>query len=936
MNRTAKNSRIRQINLSAAEIRMIILFAFAYFLLAKISLYLSLNPNYSASFWLPSGLFVSVLLLNEKKLWSHLIITGIIANIIFDLLNAQLLVITVFFSFGNAMEALIGAFLITKFIKKKFALHSLKDLYALIFFSALISPVVSALIGSLTILFNFENVSFIKTFITFWSGNFIGILTFAPLVLCFEDIKTKLQKTNLNEIIEIILTYSIFIMLFVITYLFDLTKYFEKELLIFPALLFIAFRRKINGVAFSSIILVILTVLGTSNQMWYFGANLGPVEEQSLGMHLYLGITITLFLVVGVILKEREIAELTIRKSELKFRQLSENIRQVFWLRSKNELIYISPEYENIWGRTCQSLYDNPNTFLDSVYAEDYDKVVNLFLKVFQDTTSFNEEYRIVKPNGEIRWVNVKMHLFIDEVDSTLKSAGIAEDITDRKQNEGALLKSEEQFRMVWNKSLDGMRIMDENGKILLVNDAFCKTVQLSKQQLEGAHLSILFHNSIAEISDSEEQRSKMELYRQRFRSNTIESMFERELYLWNGNKIWVEVTNSYMEIDKGGLVLLSIFRDITERKNYIKELDRERNLLLTLIKNLPHSIYVKDKEGKKILTNPTDLKFIGKSEEEVIGKTDLEVFPNEISSKCFSDDMSVINTGKPILNEEELIENVDGKNYWLLTSKLPLKDSEEKVYGLIGVGQDITERKILDDKLKKYYADLKEANATKDKFISIISHDLRSPIQGILGITELFESEIESFSREEIKNISRELNKAVKGQFDLLEDILTWSRIQSNRIETKLESLTIKEELSRILSLLTPSALNKGIQLIDQIPEEEIIYADRNMLQLLLRNLISNAIKFSFKGSKIIIGYNSNESTQEIFVKDFGVGIDEDDFKKIFMIDSHYTTKGTADEKGTGLGLVLCNEIIGKHFGKIFFESKKNEGTTFHVIFPK
>jgi len=297
---------------------------------------------------------------------------------------------------------------------------------------------------------------------------------------------------------------------------------------------------------------------------------------------------------------------------------------------------------------------------------------------------------------------------------------------------------------------------------------------------------------------------------------------------------------------------------------------------------------------------------------------------------------MSVINTGKPILNEEELIENVDGKNYWLLTSKLPLKDSEEKVYGLIGVGQDITERKILDDKLKKYYADLKEANATKDKFISIISHDLRSPIQGILGITELFESEIESFSREEIKNISRELNKAVKGQFDLLEDILTWSRIQSNRIETKLESLTIKEELSRILSLLTPSALKKGIQLIDQIPEEEIIYADRNMLQLLLRNLISNAIKFSFKGSKIIIGYNSSESTQEIFVKDFGVGIDEDDFKKIFMIDSHYTTEGTADEKGTGLGLVLCNEIIGKHYGKIFFESKKNEGTTFHVIFPK
>ncbi len=928
--------KITRTKLSAADKKKIILFAIAYFILAKISFYLSLNSNHTATLWLPSGLLVSILVLNKKRFWWYFILSGILADVALALYNSKDIGIILLFAVGNALEGLTGAFLITRYVKKEFSISSLKEFGALVIFSAILSPIISALIGSFTVYFYYGNIPLLKTLITWWSGNFIGILSIAPLLFCYSDFRINLKKTGPGKLIEIILVYSLFILVFIITYLFNLTKYFEKELLIFPVVLFITFRYKVKGMALASPVLLVLTIWGTINKMWSFGASSISFEEQTLSMHLYLGITIMLFTIVGIVLKEKEMSEILIRKSELKFRQLSEKIRQVFWLRSKNELIYISPEYENIWGRTCQSLYDNPNSFLDSVYVEDYERVVNQFIKVYQDKTTFNEEYRIVRPDGEIRWVEVKTHLFYDEIEGMYKTAGIAEDITERKQNEFALQKSEEQLRLVWNNSLDGMRIMDENGKILRVNDAFCKTVQLTKEQLEGAHLSILFHPSIREISDSEEQHSKMELYKKRFRSQTIEPMFERELYLWNGNKIWVEVTNSYMDTQSGERVLLSIFRDITERKNYIKKLDRERNLLLTLIENLPDSIYLKDKEGRKILTNPADLKFIGRNESEVIGKTDIELFPNLISEKCFADDMSVINTGEPIINREELIENSEGKKYWLLTSKLPLKDSEGIIYGLMGIGHDITERKVLDDKLKQYNDDLKEANATKDKFISIISHDLRSPMQGVLGITDLFATEIEKFSGEELKTISKELNKTVKNQYELLEDILTWSRLQSNRMATNFVPLSIKEELDRILVLLNPIAQKKAMRLIAELPEEAIISADRNMLRLLFRNLISNAIKFSFPGGRIIIGYKCNETSQDIFVKDFGVGIEEENISKIFRIDSHYSTDGTAEEKGTGMGLVLCREIIEKHNGKITVESKVNEGTTFHLIFPK
>ncbi len=590
------------------------------------------------------------------------------------------------------------------------------------------------------------------------------------------------------------------------------------------------------------------------------------------------------------------------------------------------------------------SNFENPNLFLDSIHPEDYNKVVNAFNGFTQKNIHFNIRYRRLTENGEIKWVNIKLHYLDDNEGEEIKIPGSTEDVTEREKVKIALKESEDQFRTIWNVSLDGMRIMDEYGKIILVNDAFCRMVGLSRDQLEGAHLSVLFHKSIDEISDPMEQNSKMEIYKQRFFEKTIEPKFERELHLWDDRKVWFEVTNAYMEIDGSKNVLLSVFRDITERKNYSEKLARERNLLNTLIQNLPDSIYVKDKEGRKTLTNPTDLKFIGKEESEVIGKTDLESFPDEIALKCFSDDMSVIRTGLPILNREELIENSEGRKFWLLTSKLPLKDSEGNTYGLMGIGHDITERKRAEQIIKMQNKQLQELNANKDKFFSIIAHDLKSPFHGFLNLTKIMATESKSYSVSEFTSFSQALNDSAVNLYKLLENLLEWAVMQQGKTDFNLQKLNLNTMVSKNITTITDRAKQKGISLINQVKDSINVSADEKMIDTVLRNLLSNAVKFTRKDGIINVNAIPIENGMiEISVRDTGIGISKNDVDRLFRVGEKVSSKGTDNELSTGLGLLLCKEFVEKHGGKIWVESEKENlpahktgGSTFYFTLPE
>lgn len=252
----------------------------------------------------------------------------------------------------------------------------------------------------------------------------------------------------------------------------------------------------------------------------------------------------------------------------------------------------------------------------------------------------------------------------------------------------------------------------------------------------------------------------------------------------------------------------------------------------------------------------------------------------------------------------------------------------DDKKYVLLTI-DDIT-------KLKEKEVQLRKAIATKDKFFSIISHDLRGPISGILGLSEVIKEDIEEDNFDNFKGYMDMMHHEIENTHKLLENLLLWSRNQKGDIELKPEMLDPKSIAQDILSLLKGIAEKKGIQIQNEIPEHLLVEADRQMLSTVIRNLVSNAIKFTNKDDVITIGARSKKKFIEFYVADTGVGIPEKTQANLFNISVNSSTKGTGNEKGTGLGLMLCKEFVEKHKGEIWVKSKINEGTTVFFTFAK
>lgn len=231
---------------------------------------------------------------------------------------------------------------------------------------------------------------------------------------------------------------------------------------------------------------------------------------------------------------------------------------------------------------------------------------------------------------------------------------------------------------------------------------------------------------------------------------------------------------------------------------------------------------------------------------------------------------------------------------------------------------------------------ELEETIASKDKFFSIISHDLKGPFSGFLGLSGMLADEYEDLTGEEIANIGVSLNSAANRLFSLLENLLNWSRTQLGRMEYAPYSIKLNEIVDKNIKIQLQTAQSKGIQLINEIKNDYLVYADENMLNTILRNLISNAIKFTDKDGYVKVYAESEEDFMVIYVEDNGLGMKKSAKEKIFRIDSKYSTHGTNNEKGTGLGLILCKELVETQGGKISFESEENKGTKFYFSIPK
>ena len=249
---------------------------------------------------------------------------------------------------------------------------------------------------------------------------------------------------------------------------------------------------------------------------------------------------------------------------------------------------------------------------------------------------------------------------------------------------------------------------------------------------------------------------------------------------------------------------------------------------------------------------------------------------------------------------------------------------------------RDITERKKTEQELVESRNRLKELNATKDRFFSIIGHDLKNPINNILGLSDLMLAEIKADEYGGVEEYTTMINHSSKKAIDLLSNLLTWARSQTGKINYEPTPVNLKSLAENTIDFLSDNAARKSISLETRVNGNIDVKADPVMMELIIRNLLSNGIKFTREGGTVTIGARDEPDFTRVFVEDTGVGIPEEDMKKLFRLEYNYSTKGTQKEAGTGLGLLLCKEFIGLHGGDIWVDSKVGEGSTFSFTIPK
>lgn len=412
-----------------------------------------------------------------------------------------------------------------------------------------------------------------------------------------------------------------------------------------------------------------------------------------------------------------------------------------------------------------------------------------------------------------------------------------------------------------------------------------------------------------------------------------------------NGNVIWVEIT-SVLIFNESGKVeeVVGILRDVTERKEIEKDRDNYKTIIdssfeqtsvpMMLYEAPSNKLIIMNSASREILEVANETDFVGKTYNEFLKELDLY---DSTGNLLTFDKRPIVLAfkGIPTKNKEIFFIKKDGTKRWALLTSVPIYNKENKLVAVFCVFPEITKIKEMEERLRKNAEELKTLNFSKDKFFSILAHDLRSPFQALLGISELLSNDIESLTQAEVVKFAGELHKAIKNQYDFLTHILEWARIQTNKVEFNPVRVSLFETTLKTFGLLKHSADSKQIELVAEIDKNLYVKADEHMLVSIIQNLVTNAIKFSRQNGNIRVAGNRINNYYEISVSDNGVGIDGESLSRLFNFDTMFTKKGTAGEKGSGLGLLICKEMIEKHGGKIWVQSKLNEGTKFTFSMP-
>lgn len=568
-------------------------------------------------------------------------------------------------------------------------------------------------------------------------------------------------------------------------------------------------------------------------------------------------------------------------------------------------------------------------TVLNAVHPDDREPVDRAYAISLATRTPYQITHRLLMPDGRVKFVNEVCETSYDDSGNALRSIGTVQDITERKQIEDELLRKDTLLNLMgttaqvggWEFDVETMKQTwtDETYRIHEVGLTFEPTVR------DGISFYTPNARSVIEkaFKLAIEQGEPFDL--------------ELEFITYNGNPRWVHTIGKAYQENGSTKKVYGSLQDVTRLKQVEQEL-HQSDVRLKLALEGSHAgawdLNLLDHTSERSLTHDQIFGY-----ETLLPKWTYEMFLEHVLPEDRPEVERKFKEGVASISDWSFdcrIRRNDGEEHWIYVTVGHILNTKGKPLRLTGLIQDITERKQEENEIRLKNEELKRINLEKDKFFSIIAHDLRSPFNAFLGFTRMMEEELPSLSMEEIQGIASGMQKSATMLFHLLENLLEWSRMQRGLIAFNPEPFPLAIEIASTFELVLDAADKKTIRLTLDIPEDMHIKADAQMFESLMRNLLFNAIKFTPKGGEITVTAKIlPDHFAEISIADTGIGMSNDLMDKLFRLDEQTHRKGTEGEPSTGLGLMICKDFIEKHGGRIWVESTEGQGSTFYFTIP-
>jgi two-component system, sensor histidine kinase and response regulator len=630
-------------------------------------------------------------------------------------------------------------------------------------------------------------------------------------------------------------------------------------------------------------------------------------------------------------ISKRKRAEKAISTSELRLKRAELASSSGNWeLHLESQAVYASEGAMMVYGLDKN---ESNYTVLKAIPLPEYRPLLNESMnKLIEEDIPYDIEFKIkTADNGIIKDIH-SIATFNKEEGIVF---GIIQDITERKQTEAALKESESKFHMLFDQMSEGFAlhelIYDANHvavdyKILEINPAFEKQVGITIEKAKGTLATELYGVTPAPFLDIYAQVAE-----------TGEHQFFQTYFPPLDRHFQISI------FSPNPTYFATVFTDISEVKHAEEALRESEYQFKQLVDDMHVGVLLQGSQAEILLSNPTALELLDLTESQLLGRTSFDSEWNVIHE----DGSPFLGSMHPVpqaIESRHSVRNVVMGVYrptshdriWLLVDAEPQLNSEGAVKQVVCTFIDISERKKIEAAIKENESRLRELNATKDKFFSIISHDLKNPFNSILGLSNILVEQIQEKNFDGIEEYAAIIQKSSMQAYELLVNLLEWSRTQIGRIEFSPEYIELGALINEVAELLNDSARQKSISIFKELPRNMLVSVDKAMISSVLRNLITNAIKFTHPSGQVMISADKKPDELTISISDNGIGINKETIGRLFRIDENHIALGTQNEKGTGLGLILCKEFIEKHGGRIWVESIIGKGSTFYFTIPK